>query len=222
MDYNDVQYADSIIPKDNDALIVVDVQNDFMPYGSMPVSDGDKIVKSISKIMRMFFKSDLLVVLTQDWHPPGHKSFASAYMDKKPFEPYQSAGIGPVLWPDHCIQGTKGADFHEDLNISFSHAVIRKGHSMFLDSYSAFLENDKKTETGLDGFLKNKGIKRIFICGLSMDRSAFFTALDGIDKDYRVVFITQLTRPAGSSEKSITYALKTMADKGVKFIKTLE
>lgn len=222
MELNNIHYAESIMPGKNDALLVVDVQNDFMPDGSLPVDDSDKVVKGISKTMRMFFKSNLLVVLTQDWHPPDHKSFAGVYEGKKPFDQFEAPGIGPILWPDHCVQGTKGAEFHEDLNTVFSHAVIRKGYSRHVDSYSGFLENDRKTETGLDGLLKSKGIKRIFVCGLAMDYCAFFTAADGADKGYKVIFMTHLTKPVGAPENSVSSALEAMTAKGVKFIKSLD
>jgi nicotinamidase/pyrazinamidase len=203
-----------------DALIVVDMQNDFIPGGALPVAGGDVIISGVNDMMRLFSQASLPVVLTQDWHPAGHRSFASAHAGKNPFDLYEEPGIGPVLWPEHCVQGTSGADFHRDLQISYSQAVIRKGYRLETDSYSGFLENDKKSKTGLDGYLRSKGINRIFICGLALDYCVFYTAVDGTDLGFEVVVLVELTKPVGSPPDSVSRALATLTAKGVKFAST--
>ncbi len=199
------------------ALIIIDMQNDFMPGGALPVDEGDQIIDSINQISKIFKENNGKIILTQDWHPKNHKSFASNYNNKNPGDEFQSEGIGPVLWPDHCVQGTKGAQFHDKLNIDLAHAIIRKGYNPEVDSYSGFIENDKKSETGLKGYLKALKIKRIFICGLALDYCCYFTALDGIAFGFEVYFLVNLTRgidlPPGNISKSLQY----MKKKGIKF-----
>ncbi len=200
-----------------DALIVVDIQNDFIPGGSLPVPEGDKIIPKVNEFMKLFNEKAARVVLTQDWHPPNHASFASAHPGKKPFDPIEGVpGIGPVLWPDHCVQGTKGAEFHPDLDVTKAHAIIRKGYLKSIDGYSGFLNNDKKTKTGLDGFLRENGVKRIFVCGLALDYCVFWTATDGKQFGFDVYVLEDLTR--GIAEDTIKSAKDSMKKNGIQII----
>jgi len=220
MELKDVHHSDPVRLREGDALVVVDMQNDFMPGGALAVEDGDAIIDPVNELMALFRKSDFPVVFTQDWHPPGHGSFASRHPGKSPFDPYEAPGIGPVLWPDHVVQGTKGAEFHPDLDIRFAEAVIRKGYHRDIDSYSGFLENDHETETGLDGYLRGRGVERIFVCGLAADYCAYFTAADGADKGYEVFYISDLTNPVGSPPDSMEKAIGNMRRKGVRFARS--
>ncbi len=215
----DIKHIPSVSLVESDALVVVDMQNDFMPGGALPVAEGDTIVGGVNHVMEIFHAKGLSVILSQDWHPMGHLSFASAHDGRKPFDPFEAPGIGPVLWPDHCVMGTHGAEFHKDLRSQLAHAIIRKGYRREVDSYSCFMENDMKTETGLDGYLRSKGVKRIFTCGLAMDYCVYFTAMDGRKKGFEVYYISDLTKPVASPEGSITTALENMTRSGVKFIK---
>jgi nicotinamidase/pyrazinamidase len=157
-----------------DALLVVDVQNDFLPGGALAVRGGDEIVPLVNDLARRF----AVVVLTQDWHPAGHASFASSHAGKRPFQTLRLPYGEQILWPDHCIQGTSGAAFAAGLDIPHAQVVIRKGFHRKVDSYSGFLEADRKTKTGLDGYLKSRGVKRIFCVGLATDFCVSWTALD--------------------------------------------
>jgi len=210
-------YQKNISLSRQDALIIVDMQNDFMPGGALPVEEGDQIIGGINNIAKIFKENNGIVVLTQDWHPENHMSFASSHPDKNPGDEFQSIGIGPVLWPDHCVQGSKGARFHDKLKVNLAHAIIRKGYNPNVDSYSGFIENDKKSETGLAGFLKSLNIKRIFICGLALDYCCYFTALDGIDFGFEVYFLVNLTRGIDLPPGNISKSLQHMRDKGIKF-----
>jgi nicotinamidase/pyrazinamidase len=166
--------ADKIKPTASSALIVVDVQNCFLPGGSLAVKEGDQIVPVINRIAKGFEN----VVMTQDWHTPHHISFASTHEGKKPFEVIKLAYGNQVLWPDHCVQGTEGAQIAKDINIPHAELVIRKGYHNEVDSYSAFLEADKETHTGLGGYLKERGIDTVFITGLATDFCVAWTAVD--------------------------------------------
>lgn len=202
-----------------DALVVVDMQNDFMPGGALAVREGDVIIDGVNAMMEVFRTGNLPVVLTQDWHTPGHYSFASAHEGKNPFERFTSEeGLGPVLWPDHCVQGSPGAEFHRALKTSCADAYIRKGYHKTIDSYSGFLENDGKTSTGLDGYLRSRGSKRLFLCGIALDYCVFFTAGHGADLGYGVYMIVDLAKPVGSPSESISNAFEVMTEKGVHFI----
>ncbi len=220
MKLSDVQHLDSVTLQKGDALIVVDMQNDFMPGGALAVEKGDEFVEDVNRLMRRFKEMGLPVILTQDWHTPGHNSFASVHEGKEPFEPHEEPGIGPVLWTDHCVQGTKGAEFHPDLDTRYAETIIRKGYRKQVDSYSGFLENDHETETGLDGYLRGRGVKRIFVCGLAADYCTHFTAADGAQKGYEVFYLSDLTNPVGSPEDSVEIAVNDMQEKGVQFVKS--
>ena len=158
----------------SEALLVIDVQNDFCPNGALAVAGGDTIVQPINAEMDKFNT----VVLTQDWHPTDHKSFASSYENKKPFDIVAMPYGDQVLWPDHCIQGSIGSRFHPDLNHTRADIIIRKGSNPAVDSYSAFYENDKVTSTGLHGYLKNRGVTKLTLVGLATDYCVAFSALD--------------------------------------------
>nr|WP_221299393.1 bifunctional nicotinamidase/pyrazinamidase [Roseomonas pecuniae] len=161
-------------PGNETALIAVDVQNDFIPGGSLAVADGAAVVPVINRLAPRFAN----VVLTQDWHTADHLSFASQHPGMKPFETV-SMPYGPqVLWPDHCVMGTEGAALHRDLSVPHAQLVIRKGYNRAVDSYSAFLEADRSTRTGLDGYLNSRGIRHVFIAGLATDFCVAWTALD--------------------------------------------
>lgn len=158
----------------NGALLVVDMQNDFMPGGALAVPGGDAIIGTINRLARNFAN----VVLTQDWHCPGHTSFASSHPGRAVYETFD-AFYGPqVLWPDHCVMGTAGADFHPGLDIPHAGLILRKGYHKAVDSYSAFLEADRKTRTGLDGWLASRGIAEVVVCGVATDFCVGWTACD--------------------------------------------
>ena len=203
-----------------DVLIIVDIQNDFIPGGALPVEEGDLIIEGINEVANKFNKICRNVILTQDWHPPGHRSFASVYPGKSPGDEYQSedGAIGPLLWPDHCVQGTRGSEFHTDLNTDLASVIIRKGANLNVDSYSAFLENDKKTETGLSGYLKSLNINRVFICGLALDYCCYFSAMDAVDFDFKVFFLVDLTKGIDLPPGNISKSLGNMEKKKIQFV----
>lgn len=163
-----------IKPGPRDVLLVVDVQNDFIPGGALPVKEGDEIIPLVNRLAAGFQH----VILTQDWHTPGHVSFASSHPGTKPFETIKLDYGVQVLWPDHCVQGTPGADFHKDLSIPHAELIIRKGHRRQMDSYSAFFEADGKTSTGLAGYLRDRGLKQVFLVGLATDFCVGWSARD--------------------------------------------
>ncbi|MRI63185.1 bifunctional nicotinamidase/pyrazinamidase [Ornithobacterium rhinotracheale] len=164
------------------ALLIVDVQNDFMPYGALPVAKGDEVVPYINQIVESYD----LVVATQDWHPADHKSFAAEHDGKKPFDVIDLNGIQQVLWPTHCVQATEGAEFHSELNIKPIEVIFRKGMNPEVDSYSAFFDNDKKYATQLSGFLKAKGVKEIDVVGLAADYCVFYSVQDALNEGFKV------------------------------------
>jgi len=178
-----------------DALLVIDVQNDFCPGGALAVPKGDEVVPVINRLGRRFEH----VILTQDWHPAGHISFASSHPGSKPFQSIQVAYGTQTLWPDHCVQGTRGADFHPDLDVPHAELVIRKGFRRNIDSYSAFLEDDHTTPTGLAGYLRERGLKRLFLCGLAYDFCVRFSAVDGTAAGFECLVIEDATRAVGLS-----------------------
>jgi nicotinamidase/pyrazinamidase len=166
--------ADKLKLGAKDALIVVDVQNDFCPGGRLAVQKGDEVVPLVNALARHFEN----VVITQDWHPAGHQSFATAHPGSKPFDSIKLPYGEQVLWPDHCLQGSDGAALHRDLAVPHAQLVVRKGWRKEVDSYSAFLEADRKSRTGLEGYLEERGIQRLFVCGLATDFCVAWTALD--------------------------------------------
>ena len=205
--------AANIIPGERDLLLVVDVQNDFCPEGALGVPDGDAVVPVINRIQPGFAH----VVLTQDWHPAGHQSFASTHPGHAPFETVEVAYGPQTLWPDHCVQGTPGAAFHPDLETAKAEMIVRKGTRAEIDSYSAFYENDRTTATGLAGYLRERGFTRVFICGLATDYCVHFSALDAAREDFEVVVIEDACRGI-DLEGSLAAAKGAMAGAGVAFI----
>jgi len=214
------QYEKKTKINKKDALIIVDMQNDFIPGGSLPVEEGDVIIDGINRTAEFFKKEKVIIVFTQDWHPQNHLSFASNHLGKNPGDEFstEDGAIGPVLWPDHCVQGTKGAEFHKDLKIELADKIIRKGMKPNVDSYSGFQDNDKKTETGLREYLDSHKIKRIFICGLALDYCCYFTAIDGVEFGYKVLFLVDLTRGVDLPPGNISNSLENMKHKGIKFM----
>ena len=195
------------------ALLIIDVQNDFCPAGALEVAGGNEIVPYINKEM---VKYDC-VVLTQDWHPKGHSSFATSHEGKNPLELIKMPYGDQVLWPDHCVQGSKGAEFHPDLNIEQANAIIRKGSNPLIDSYSAFFENDRKTSTGLDGYLKSLEIEKISLVGLATDFCVNYSAQDAANLGYKVSVLEKMCR-AIDLNGSLAAAKSEMQDCGVEFV----
>ncbi len=188
------------------------MQNDFCPGGALAVTDGDKIIEPINGAQKEFDT----IILTQDWHPKEHSSFAS----NNSAEVYSNVEMdygSQVLWPDHCIQGSIGADFHENLNTNNSGLILRKGCNQKIDSYSAFFENDKNTTTGLEGYLVTKEIKKLYLCGLAFDYCVFYSAVDGVNLGFDVFVFQDLTK-AINLNNSEKLARKTMTEKGIKLI----
>jgi nicotinamidase/pyrazinamidase len=192
-------------------LIVVDVQNDFIPGGALAVPDGGAVVPAINRLAARFDN----VVLTQDWHPRDHASFASSHPGKKPFETIDLAYGNQVLWPDHCVQGTSGAAFHPELNVTKAQLVIRKGHHRDIDSYSAFLEADRKTTTGLAGYLNERGFRKLYVCGLATDFCVAWTALDARAAGFDTTVIEDASR-AIDLDGSLARAWADLTSAGVK------
>jgi nicotinamidase/pyrazinamidase len=219
MELEHLNLASSVKIRDTDALIVVDLQNDFMPAGALGVKGGDEIVAPINDLARRFHDLDGVVVMTQDWHPPGHRSFASSH-HMKPYVAYESEGIGPVLWPDHCVQGSSGAEFHPEVEQRYARAIIRKGYHPSVDSYSTFIENDKRTHTGLAGYLKALGKERVLLCGLALDYCVYYSAMDGAKLGFDVIVPIDLTKAIDSPLGHLSSALKTMSENGVQFVKS--
>ena len=173
-----------------DALIVVDVQNDFCPGGALAVPEGDAVIPVVHRIAPRFEH----IVLTQDWHPRGHCSFASSYPGKRPFEVIELADGEQRLWPDHCVQGTRGAEIHADLKLERAELILRKGFRKNVDSYSAFFENDHVTPTGLAGYCRERGLERVFFAGLAYDFCVGFSALDARRRGLEAVVIRDACR----------------------------
>jgi len=199
------------MPRPTDCLIVVDVQNDFCPGGALEVKRGDEIVPLVNQLARKFEN----VALTQDWHPRGHISFASSHPGRKPFETKKLRYGEQVLWPDHCVQGTRGAALHEALDVPHAQLVIRKGFHPKVDSYSGFLEADRKTKTGLDGYLRSRGVKRAYCVGLATDFCVAWTALDARKFGLAAVVLEDACR-AIDNAGSLDAAWRAMRKAGVK------
>jgi len=207
--------AVKIRPDEGSALIVVDVQNCFVTGGTLPVAKGEEVVPVINRLAKGFAN----VVVTQDWHTPGHASFASSHAGKKPFETTKLSYGTQVLWPDHCVQGSPDAALHKDLDLPRAQVVVRKGYHQKVDSYSAFLEADRKTPTGLGGYLKQRGIKRVFVTGLATDFCVAWTAMDARKLGFEAYVIEDATR-AIDLNGSLAAAWKQMGAAGVKRIQS--
>lgn len=193
-----------------DVLVVVDVQYDFLPGGNLAVAGGDEIVSLVNTLAKRFTN----VVFTQDWHPASHVSFASQHEGKAPFETIELAYGTQVLWPDHCVQGTRGAELSHDLDIPHAQLVIRKGYNRQVDSYSGFQEADRKTRTGLAGYLRERGLTRVYVVGLATDFCVAWTALDARAEGFDTVVIEDATR-AIDADSSLERAWADMKTAGV-------
>ena len=198
---------------DRDILLIIDVQNDFCPGGALAVPQGDEIVPAVNRLAAEFAH----VVLTQDWHPRGHASFASSHPGKQPFETTELAYGKQILWPDHCVQGTPGAAFHPGLDVPHAELVVRKGFRSAIDSYSAFLENDHRTPTGLAGYLKERGFQRITLCGLATDFCVFYSAIDGRAAGFEIGVVTNACRGI-DVDGSLGHALRSIREAGVSLL----
>lgn len=194
------------------ALLIVDVQRDFIPGGALAVPAGDEIIAPINAIQKDFE----LVVATQDWHPPNHSSFASQHKNKKPFDTIELQGTSQTLWPDHCVQGTPGAEFASALNTNRIEAIFRKGTNPEIDSYSGFYDNFHLKSTGLADYLRGKGVKEVFLCGLAGDVCVYFTALDSLREGFKTSIIEAGTR-ALDNEK-FAELMQEVAQKGVRIV----
>ncbi len=192
-----------------DALIVIDVQNDFCPGGALAVAGGDEIVPGINALMAEFGA----VILTQDWHPGGHLSFAGQHPGKAPMDLTEMPYGPQVLWPDHCVQGSLGAQFHADLNVTRADLILRKGFRREIDSYSAFFENDRTTPTGLEGYLRSRGLTRLTLVGLATDFCVNYSAVDAAKLGFEVEVREDLTR-AIDLDGSLAAARMGMAEAG--------
>jgi nicotinamidase/pyrazinamidase len=208
-----VRAQGAIAPGDDDVLAVIDVQNCFLPGGTLPVPEGDKIIPLINRLAPAFRN----VVITQDWHTRGHISFASSHPGKKPFETVTLPYGTQVLWPDHCIQDTPDADVHKELRIPHAQLLIRKGYRQHVDSYSAFLEADRKTKTGLTGYLQERGLKRVFLVGLATDFCVAWSALDARRAGFDAFVIEDATRGIDAGG-SLAKAWADMSGAGVRRI----
>jgi len=206
-----------IKPGPKDVLIVVDVQNDFCPGGRLAVQKGDEVVPLVNALAEGFEN----VVLTQDWHPSGHQSFATSHPGRKPFDSIRLAYGEQILWPDHCVQGSDGAALHKDLSVPHAQLIVRKGFHKEVDSYSAFLEADRKTRTGLEGYLDERGIGRVFVCGLATDFCVAWTALDARRLKFDAVVVEDACR-AIDTQGSLAAAWERMAKAGVRRIRSGE
>jgi nicotinamidase/pyrazinamidase len=182
--------AETMSIRERDILLVVDIQNDFCPGGRLAVPRGDEVVPLVNDLAARFEH----VVLTQDWHPPGHRSFASSHPGREPYETIEVAYGSQVLWPDHCVQGTEGAAFRIDLRIPHAELIIRKGFHLEIDSYSTFYENDRTTPTGLTGYLRDRGLDRVFIAGLAYDFCVRYSAEDAKREGFDVVVVEDACR----------------------------
>lgn len=201
---------------DRDVLLVVDVQNDFCPGGALPVPDGDAVVAPIVRLAEKFRH----VVLTQDWHPAGHHSFASVHAGRKPFDQVTLAYGAQIVWPDHCVQETEGAAFHRHLRIPHAALVLRKGFRREIDSYSAFFENDQVTPTGLAGYLRERGFSRVVIVGLALDFCVRFSAEDAKKLGFDVIVVEEGCRGI-DVDGSVAATRTALAERGVSLAETM-
>lgn len=200
---------------ERDVLVVIDVQNDFCPGGALEVADGDAVVPVINRLADRFAHR----ILTQDWHPEGHLSFASSHPGKAPFETTPLDYGEQVLWPDHCVQGTHGAEFHPDLAVDGSELVIRKGFRRSIDSYSAFYENDRSTRTGLAGYLRERVFERLYLVGLATDFCVGYSALDGRREGFEIVMVEDGCRGI-DLDGSLDAAWSQMLEAGVRRVRS--
>ncbi len=207
-----------ILDPDHSALLIVDVQYDFCPGGALGVPDGDSVIAPINAVVGSFTH----VVATQDWHPENHVSFASAWEGRQLYETVAADGIPQVLWPDHCVRGSRGAALHEGLELDRVSLILRKGTRRELDSYSALFENDRSTHTGLDGWLRAVGVKVLCISGLATDYCVYFTAIDALRLGYEVIVLADAVRGVGVPPGSVARSIDRMKASGVLFLDSRE
>ena len=200
-------------PNARDVLLVVDVQNDFCPGSSLAVAAGNDVVPVINRLIARF----ATVIGTQDWHPAGHQSFASTHPEHNAMDVVQVDHGDQILWPDHCVQGTEGAEFHPDLAIDRFEMIIRKGFRWDIDSYSAFFENDRRTATGLSGYLKTRGLERVFLCGIAGDVCVYYSALDAQTQGFETIFIEDAVADVDHEGSSAT-TRADLHDKGIDIV----
>lgn len=198
------------------ALLLIDIQNDFLPGGALAVPDGDVIIPIINQLQPQFD----LVIATQDWHPQGHKSFASNHAGKKVFEKIDLDGLEQVLWPDHCVQGTAGAEFSKQLDMKKVEAVFRKGTNADIDSYSGFYDNGHRKSTGLADYLRGKNIQQVYIAGLAGDYCVYYSAKDALKEGFDTYIIEDATRPI--NREGFEQAKKDILQLGGKVILSAE
>jgi nicotinamidase/pyrazinamidase len=205
-----------------DCLGVIDMQPDFMPGGKLAVPGGDAILAPVNQLLNRF----TLAFATQDWHPPCHVSFASSHPGRAPYEQIQLAYGAQTLWPEHCVRGTPGASLHRDLALDHAALILRKGMDRAIDSYSAFFENDRQTATGLNGWLRERGVRRLFLCGLATDFCVAWTAEDAATLGYAVLVVEDACRGIGialpEGGTTIDAAKRRLAALGVEFSTTAE
>jgi len=198
------------LPSERDLLLIVDVQNDFCPGGRLAVPGGDAVVPAVNRLAGQFAH----VILTQDWHPPGHLSFAGSHPGRRPFETMEVSYGAQILWPDHCVQGTIGAEFHPALDVPHAELVLRKGFLRAIDSYSAFRENDRRTPTGLASYLRERGFERLTLAGLATDFCVLFSAMDAREAGFEVTVASGACRGI-DLDGSVASAMRAMAEAGV-------
>ena len=194
-------------------LIITDIQNDFCPGGALAVAGGNEIIPIVNSLAQKFDK----VVATQDWHPPGHVSFAATH-NKKPYDIISLGDGQQVLWPVHCVQGSPGADFHEDLDLRPVDLIIRKGNDLNIDSYSTFMENDKKTLTGLHSYLQGFAIQDLYFCGLATDYCVYYSALDARNMGFNVSVILDACRGLDVPAGNIAATVQAMKERGIRIM----
>ena len=206
-----------MVPGAADLLVLVDIQNDFCPGGALAVPDGDAVVPLANDLARRFHAAGAGVVLTQDWHPPGHSSFADSHPGAAPFSSVRLDYGDQTLWPVHCVQGTRGAEFHPGLDVPMAALVVRKGFRPGIDSYSAFFENDRRTPTGLAGYCRERGFTRLFFAGLATDFCVAFSAEDAARSGFASVLLTGASR-AIDLNGSLAAALDRLKAAGVDLV----
>ncbi|HLU88742.1 MAG TPA: bifunctional nicotinamidase/pyrazinamidase [Cyclobacteriaceae bacterium] len=197
-----------------EALLIVDVQYDFLPGGALAVEEGDRIIPVINRLQDKFS----FIVATQDWHPAKHGSFAASHKGKKPGDFIQLGNVEQVLWPVHCVQGTRGAEFHEDLDQRKWKKIVQKGTNPYVDSYSGFFDNDRRQNTGLAKFLRDNGVEEVFVTGLATDYCVRFTVLDAIKEGFEVTLIKDATKAVNLNPGDFDNAIKEMTKVGAEVV----
>lgn len=200
----------------NSALLIVDVQNDFLPGGALAVSEGDEVIAVVNELQEKFS----FIVATQDFHPSDHGSFAANHEGKKPGEFIELAGLSQILWPVHCVEGSEGAEFHEELNPILWKAIFQKGKNPEVDSYSGFFDNARRGDTSLGDFLQNEGIMNVFVTGLAQDYCVKFTALDAVSLGFKTYLITDATKAVNLNPEDGDKALEELKKAGVILIES--